>query len=121
MQRDKLERLTDGGYCASPRYCQKRDQLAYIKMVGGTMQLFVCDLKTKVHTQLTSDAGNKEECSWSPCGNYMLFSVEQGKKTAIAMLNLLSNERRQLTSAGVSCSYPDWSPIYAQFPLLTAI
>ena len=25
------------------------------------------------HTQITSDKGNKDEASWSPCGNYLLY------------------------------------------------
>ena len=86
-------------------------------MVYGLMQLYVYDSKTKKHRQLTTDAGNKQECAWSPCGNYILFAVDYAYKSRIAFLNLLTQERRFLTAADKSCCYPAWSPCYSQFPV----
>ena len=120
LQADFLERITQGGYCAAPSYCSTNEKVAYSKIVKGTMQLFIYDTHTKKHTQLTFDKGNKEECSWSPCGNYLLFSLENKDKCRIAMLNLLTNERRFITSEKEVCSYPAWSPIYDQFPVVAA-
>jgi len=116
IKRNKQTRLTQSGYCAAPSYCSKRNAIAYSKMVKGKMQLFLCDVATQEHTQLTTDRGNKQECSWSPCGNYLLFSVGQGGKSAIATLNLLTNERRTITSKKDKCSYPTWSPEYIYLP-----
>lgn len=119
MPTHNLERLTDGGYCASPRYSAKAEKLAYSRIVSGTMQLFVYDIKSKIHTQLTFDKGNKEECAWSPCGTKMLYSVEEmGKKSRIAMMSILSNERHFLTDLQQDCSFPDWSPVYEQYPVV---
>lgn len=118
MDRKQQIRLTDGGYCASPSYCAKRKRLSYSKIVNGTMQLFVYDVVAKVHTQLTFDEGHKEESSWSPCGNYLLFSVEQGAHSRIAMLNVMSNDRRYITPNGVFCAYPAWSSTYDEFPVV---
>ena len=119
MSKDKLERLTDGGYCASPRYSAKAQKLAYSRIIHATMQLFIYDLKSKKHTQLTFDRGDKEECSWSPCGTKLLYSVEQkGKNSQIAMMSLLSNEKHILTNDRADCSFPDWSPLYDQYPTL---
>jgi len=119
IRKRKLERLTQGGYCASPSYCEKRNALAYAKIVGGTMQLFVYDLGKKTHTQITKDAGNKEECSWSPCGNYLVFSVEHRDKSRIAMRNLLTKKRIYLTARSDYCCYPAWSSYYAKFPAVS--
>lgn len=116
---DNIERLTHGGYCASPAYCPVQNRLAYSKMVNGTMQLFMYDLENKEHAQLTFDSGNKEEASWSPCGNFLLFSYEQGEKCRIAMLNTITNKRQYLTSEKMVCSYPCWSPAYAEFPVVS--
>lgn len=110
-----IERITQGGYCASPCYSSKKQQIAYGKMDQGVMQLYVYDVRTKVHTRLTADAGNKEEYSWSPCGNYLLFSVEKGRESRIAVLNLLTNERKYVTPADQYCSYPSWSPVYNKY------
>lgn len=119
MAEDKLERITDGtGYCAAPRYCARSQKLSYSRIVDGLMQLFVCDLKTNTHTQLTFDAGHKEESSWSPCGTKVLYSIEEKGKTRIAMMSLLSNEKHFLTTMDAHCSYPDWSPVYDQYPVL---
>lgn len=119
LQTGLTKRITKGGYCTSPAYCPKREQLAYTKMVNRTMQIYVYDCQKKTHRQLTQDAGNKHECTWSPCGNYILFSLEQGGNGRIAILNLLTNERRYLTTAQSHCCYPAWSPIYRQFPVVS--
>ncbi len=117
----KLERLTTGGYCASPNYSEKRNAIAYAKIVSGTMQLFIYDLAHKTHTQITHDSGNKEECSWSPCGNYLVFSVENRDKSRIAMHNLLTKKRSYLTAQSSYCCYPAWSSYYAEFPAVSLV
>ena len=67
MAADRLERITDKqGYCAAPRYSGKANKLSYSRIVDGTMQIFVYDLATKTHTQLTFDQWHKGESSWSP-------------------------------------------------------
>lgn len=109
------ERLTKKGYCVSPSFCSKKNQLAYAKMVRGTMQLFLYNFQTKQHKQLTFDAGNKEECSWSACGNYLLFAVETRKESRLALLNLNSNDKKFITAGKTVCCYPAWSCPYSNF------
>lgn len=120
METKAIEQITQGGYCASPCYSSQRDQVVYSKIIQGTMQLMMYDCARGTHTQLTSDPGNKEEASWSACGNYITFSVSQGTKSRIAFLNLLTGERRYLTSQESVCSYPSWSPRYEIYPELKA-
>lgn len=112
IENELIERITNGGYCVSPSYCGKRHQVAYGKMERGVMQLYLYDVARKQHTRLTSDAGNKEEFSWSPCGNYLLFSVDQAGKSRIAVLNLLTHQRVYITPSGNHCTYPSWSGLY---------
>ncbi len=120
LDTNEFQRLTNGGYCASPRYSEKAKKLAYAKIIQGIMQLFIYDIASKEHAQLTHDAGNKEEFSWSPCGTKLLYSSDEPKKgSRIAMLSLISNEKHYLTSAKEQCSFPDWSPIYDYFPVIT--
>ena len=99
---DHLERITDGGYCDSPSYSEQSNKLCYSKIINGTMQLFLYDVTTHKHKQLTFSAGHKQECSWSPCGNYILFAVEQKGISKIAMLNLLTNEQQSITLFGIT-------------------
>ena len=105
-----LERLSQSGYCACPNFSEKNGKIAYCKLVDATMQLFLYDLKTKQHKQLTFNKGNKDECCWSPCGNYLAFSVDENASSRIALLNLITQEQVFLTNAQQRCTYPSWSP-----------
>lgn len=116
-------RLTTGGYCASPHYNPQRDQLVYGKLIEGQMQLFLYDVKTQKHTQLTHDVGSKEESSWSPCGNYILFSHEvPAKKARLAIQHLATGDRHYIAGEETAAyTYPSWSPFYQQFPLVLRV
>lgn len=104
-----LERLTESGYCACPNFSEKSGKIAYCKLVNGCVQIFLYDVATKNHKQLTFNKGNKDECCWSPCGNYVAFSVEERSSSRIAILNLMTNEQVFLTSRHQHCTYPSWS------------
>ncbi len=116
MRNGGIKRITKGGYCTSPRYCAQRQQLVYTKMVHGTMQVYIYDCNKKTYSQLTTDVGNKHECAWSPCGNYLMFSIERRGKSRLALLNLLTNSRQYVTGGNDNCTYPAWSPCYSTFP-----
>ena len=115
----KCELITPTGPCLSPSLSEKRQKLVYSKRVDGIMQLFFYDLKTKKHTQFTTDTRyHKEDCSWSPCGNYLLFSVTAGNRSCVATEHIVTHERQFLTASTGYCSYPTWSPIYYMYPSL---
>lgn len=121
LESKKQERLTSGGYCASPRYCPGSQKLVYAKMLAGVMQLFLYDLETKQEEQLTFDYATKQECCWSPCGNWLIYAYNEPRKPGrIAIMNRHSKKQQFLTPAGVDCSYPDWAPRYNEFPVLKA-
>lgn len=119
MQTEMLERLTSGGYCVSPSYCKRSGLLSYSKMVNGVMQLFSYNLATKEHAQLTSDAAQKEECAWSECGTYLMCPVDTGKTSRIALFNRITKEYTFLTDSKDRCSYPAWSGIYNDYPIVS--
>jgi len=114
------ERVTKSGFAVSTVFCQEKNLLAYAKMVKGIMQIFVYNPSNGLHKQLTFNSGNKEECSWSPCGNYLLFAVENNNKSRLAIMNLLTNKTNFITDVGDSCDYPFWSPFYDTFPVVNA-
>jgi len=113
-----MERISKGGFIVSTAFNEKKNLLAYAKMVKRLMQIFVYDPKTGTHRQLTSGPGNKEECSWSPCGNYLLFSVENKIGSGLAVFNLLTGEQKIIQNMAQNCYYPSWSPFYNEFPCL---
>lgn len=109
----QIETITSEGYCTCPTVNEKSGLIAYCKNVQGYMQIFVYRINTKTHEQLTTDRTNKEECSWSSCGNYLTYSVDDGKTSRIAILNFITRERAFLTPESENCTYPNWSPFYA--------
>lgn len=120
LQTHEQTRITDGGYCAAPAYHEESGRVVYSKLVDGLMQIMVYNEKTGQHTQLTHDGGSKQECAWSECGNYILFSYEIGQQSSIALLNLVTHHRHLLTDAKQICSYPAWSSTFNSFPVVAA-
>jgi len=115
----KQEQIVTKGYCASPSYCQYTNKLAYVKNVNQISQVFVYDPEKKTEQQITFDPTRKEECSWSPCGSYLLYAVTQGNSSRIAVYNFLTQTQKFITAAHEQCSYPHWSPVYDQVPYLS--
>lgn len=102
-----IEEVVAHGMC--PSFCQKNQKLAYIKNVQGTFQIFVYDTVSKTNEQMTFDGGNKDECSWSPCGNYLIYAVNTGVQSRIVAFNTLSKEKKCITESCKVCCYPAWS------------
>ena len=115
----QLTRLTQDGYCVSPSYCGARNQLAYSKMVNGVMQLFTYDFSTQEHSQITFDGAQKEECSWSSCGNFLVCPVDNGKSSRIALVNVNTSGYKFLTDVKDRCTYPALSCTYNQYPIVS--
>jgi tol-pal system beta propeller repeat protein TolB len=107
--------VTTDGYCACPDYCKANNKLLYSKMVGRCMQIFTYDCATKVHEQLTTGSESKEEGSWSPCGNFIIFAARLHGASRIARYNLLTGRMQYLTPASENCTYPAWSPVHTVF------
>ena len=106
----------ESSFC--PSYCSKKKQLAYTKMMQGVAQIFLYDETTGKHKQLTFDRTTKDECCWSPCGNYLMYSVQKSGQGRIAILSLLTGQEQLITGANENCSYPTWSPRYEQYPVI---
>lgn len=107
--------LATDGYCACPAYCKANNKLLYSKMMGRAMQIFTYDFNTKMHEQLTTGAESKEEGSWSPCGNFIIFAARSNGASRIARYNLLTGRMQYLTPASENCTYPAWSPVHTVF------
>ncbi len=116
-KKETIERLTEGG-ASSPSYSPATEQIAYIKMKDGVAQVMTYDLKTRKEKQITFDRVHKQECSWSYCGNYIVFAVHDGSSKRVAMYNLLAKTLKYITPSHVVCSYPHWSFPYKEFPVV---
>lgn len=107
--------ITSDGYCACPAYCPANNKLLYSKMVGKGMQIFLYDCATKTHEQLTTGVESKEEGSWSPCGNFIIFAARSHGNSRIARYNLLTGKMHYMTPKSENCTYPAWSPVHTVF------
>lgn len=103
---DCYEQLTRGYYCASPCYCHATGAIGYIRMTQGCMQLWMYTNDT--HQQLTFDEGNKDEPSWSPGGDYLVFSIEKSTRSRVALMHKALAQYCYLTPEGSDCTYPVW-------------
>lgn len=110
--------VTESGSCYCPTYSSKKGRLIYAKLASGYTQLFLYDELNNTHQQLTFDASNKDECSFSPCGNYVLYAQEKKGKSHLAMLNLITRESRSIGKSGENYTYPTWSRSYMVYPYL---
>lgn len=108
--------ITKGSFNFCPNYHQPSGKLVYTRLVEGQAQLFMYDHATRMHSQLTKDKGNKDECCWSECGSYILFSIQEGSGSRLALMNMHTLQRHYITPAGEECFYPSFSPLYTKFP-----
>ena len=107
--------ITTEGYCACPAYCKANNKLLYSKMIGNGMQIFIYDIATKTHEQLTTGSESKEEGSWSPCGNFIIFAARSNGNSRIARYNLITGRMQYITPESENCTYPAWSPVHTVF------
>lgn len=111
LQSKKIEKITNV-FSTSPSYSSVKNSVAYCKKVNGLSQVFSYNLKTKEDKQLTFSNFNKDECFWSGCGNYIVFSQDKLKYSQIACINLVNNKVVTLTPINEHWCYPNWSPAY---------
>lgn len=114
----ELRRLTSGkGLCAAPCYNPVNNSIVYVRYVDKQFQLFSLYLghKHPIEHQLTFDAIDKQEPSWSPCGNYILYTSQDPsqkmykKNRQIAVLNIHSKQTHLMTSGENDKSFPSWT------------
>lgn len=88
----------------------KNEKCVYCKKNGSLLQLFLYDFKKCKEEQLTFSLGDKDEPSWSPCGNYLVYSVEKSGKHRIAMSCVSNKFEWFITPENEDWSFPAWAP-----------
>lgn len=105
----KYESLPIKGYCVTPAYNPKKNMIIYSKMVDGLMQLCVFDVVTHKEKQLTFDAAHHEDPSWSPHGDFIVYTHQVGGSSRIRMHCYATGHEQYVTPKGLNCSYSAWS------------
>ena len=105
-----LERLAiDPGMPAEFTWSPSGRSIAYESWHGGNLDIYVMDVETNEHRQLTFD-GNKDRFpAWSPNGKWIAFVSERTGRANIYRMDANGENMRQLTKLE-GCRRPAWSP-----------
>ena len=112
LKTKNIKTITNGS-CMSPAYNKKIKEVAYCKKTDNGRQVFKSNLDGANPKQLTNVYADKVSCSWSPCGNYIVFD-EDGGKGRIAILSLRTEKKRYLTPASEHWTMPAWSNVFKE-------
>lgn len=117
-QKKEVAQITKSGYNVAPAYCAYTNQIAYTSVKNKYMQIVLFDPKTGLFKQLTKDQSNKEDCCWSPGGDFLLVCVTTEKTQRLALYNVITETYTYITDSKTRCSDPHWSSCYKEFPIL---
>lgn len=105
----KLREIPIGNAYAPSAFSKKL--CAYCKKKDGYLQVFVYDQVSGLEKQVTFSKENKDEPSWSPCGQYIVYSAEKDGRSRIAVSEVVSCHQWYLTPAQENWSFPSWAPV----------
>ncbi len=106
--------LPISGSCISPAVHARSNRIIFSRSVDGILQIYCVDVTGKNLVQLTYGPGSKKDACWSPCGNYIAYTLSNRKNEQIALFNLMTGVETILTSSEYCCGYPTWSKPCAQ-------
>ena len=82
---------------------------AYYLSQNGNSDIYVMDVKTKTHRQLTFDGARDWSPAWSPNGKWIAFVSERAGSWDIYRMDANGKNVKQLSDMG-NCTSPAWSP-----------
>ncbi len=117
MQKQTTKRLTNGGYCVAPTYCEATQTLAFLKLIDDALQ--ICTMKVthdgvaSAIRQITRGGSSKISPTWAPGGKFLAFVYTCADETGkccdqIGAIQVNTSKIRQLTSGPHPKSFPAW-------------
>lgn len=107
----KTQRLTfEGSENAEPSWHPREDLIVYSSLRNGVYQ--ICTKRPKLGEeakQVTTDLSHHESPSWSPDGNQIIFSKQDGRQHKIYAMMKNGSYQRKLFSFSGSQTYPRWA------------
>ena len=82
---------------------------AYYLSQNGNSDIYVMDVRTKAHRQLTFEGARDWSPAWSPNGKWIAFVSERAGNWDIYRMDANGKNVKQLTDMG-NCIRPTWSP-----------
>jgi TolB protein len=127
----KTEDITESdedGDCRQPNWSPAGDAIVYQKRKEkGPWDLWIYDLRTKEHRQLTEGKGDKTDATFSPDGRWVVYSADNSRlpEAKLFAINIHGGEPIQITHGDGYDGAPSWSPdgksIVFESPTLLAV
>lgn len=107
----KTQRLTfEGTENAEPDWHPRENLIVYSSLRNGVYQICVkAPDRQAESTQLTTDLSHHESPTWSPDGNQIIFSKQDGRENKIYAMMKNGSFQRKLFHLKGSQTYPRWA------------
>lgn len=107
-----LRRLTNSrGIDTNPAWSPTGRQIAFTSSRGGDPQIYVMDVEGTNIQRLSRDGRYNDGAAWSPDGNRLAYAQRAGiERFDIAVVDVVTGESRQLTTAPGSHETPTFAP-----------
>src|SRR6266496_1047441 len=96
------------GSSNAPEWSPDGQAVAFHRDVGGTLQVFVLDVRTRTVRQLTS-VGRNEDPTWAPDSRHMAFVSDRSGYRQLWIIDLETGRIRPLLQKS-GARLPAWSP-----------
>ena len=96
------------GSSNAPDWSPDGRTVAFHRDVGGTLQVFVLDVRTRTVRQLTS-VGRNEDASWAPDSRHLAFVSDRAGYRQLWIIDIETGRIRPLLQQS-GARLPAWSP-----------
>jgi len=96
------------GSSNAPEWSPDGQSVAFHRDVGGTLQVFVLDVRTRTVRQLTS-VGRNEDPTWAPDSRHLAFVSDRAGYRQLWIIDLETGRIRPLLQRS-GARLPSWSP-----------
>jgi TolB protein len=98
--------------CRQPNWSPAGNAIVYQKKEDDQWDLWIYDIPAKEHRKLTEGEGDKTDATFSPDGNWVVYSADNPelRHASLFVINVRGGPPTQITNADVYDGAPSWSP-----------
>jgi len=97
--------------CRQPNWSPAGDLILYQRFAGGRWDIWTMDPDGSNHTKLTGGNGDKTDASFSPDGQWIVFSSDAGTQFAdLFVISISGGDTLGVTRSDWYDGAPSWSP-----------
>ena len=102
--------LLSSSLFVSSGWAVERDILSFVSENGKDSPIILMNTQGAILERLTTDPGHPFNFTWSPDGRSIAYDSRQNGNLDIYVMDVRTNEHRQLTFDGSKDRWPIWSP-----------